>query len=99
MYVYINCFNISLIDSKGGDAWVRAGIAPDLKSRNLKIVESGILEASLLYAGAFLRAKSLFGSLKIVKPYKKEEKALSLSKWAGYIVTYKAFRIIIERPT
>lgn len=67
IYVYINCLNISLVNSRR--AWVRARVGPKSGLKESKIVEPGLLGASLTCTIGLLRAKSLIGLLKVMELY------------------------------
>lgn len=69
MYVYINCLNISSVNS--GKTDTRAGVKVEARAKNLELVELDALEALLPWAIALLGAKSLLGSLKKAKSCKK----------------------------
>lgn len=72
-----------------------------------KVVEPDTLGASLPCAGPSLGAESLSSLLRKVNSCKKflqsrvilerNGETLSFSKWAGYTIKYKAFKIVIER--
>ncbi len=75
MYVYMNCFNIFLVDSGGGrakagvKAKTRAKVRAGLKSgpEKLEIAKSSLLGALSPYAMALLGAESLSSLVEVVK--------------------------------